>query len=346
MHRGVYLNRFWLLTISSLALAGTASAIDHPVSVLGRVYVDANCNGVIDSQDILVDGASVELIKADGTVLGVAQTGEFGLDGVYAFPSDMAPVSPNTGANYTLALLIPTGYMARNAVPGPFSTKKSNTAIGFNLPEATVGTSSGYDFLISQRSPFFTRSECSWGAPPRCGGESFLNDHFAEVYGTAGVTIGGNFKLTFTTARAVQNFLPQNGSSRVLTANATNPTSAYISELAGQLLALQLNVDFSDAGVTTAFLGNLELKTGALAGYSVRDLLTIGNQVLGGDTSALPTGISISTLTDAITRINGSCESWWNGCCQNWWNNCGGYNWWDNQSQQCWTNTCVRWRKR
>lgn len=297
-----------LIGLALLSVCATAGAVEHPVSVLGRVYIDSNCNGVIDSSDVLVDGVNISMQLSNGTVVGVAQTGEFGLKGVYAFPSDMAPVAPNTGTDYTLTVLLPQGFSRKDAIPGPYSTKVNTGTLKFNLPTSVTGTSSSYNFLIKQSSCFYSDTQCGWGTLPRCYNDTFLSAHFHDVYGTNPVVIGGINTLSFTTARAIADFLPQNAPVRVLTASAVDPHSSRLSDLAGNVLALQLNVDFSDTGVTTAFFGSLHLLMGPMAGMTVRDVLTIGNKVLGGDLTALPAGVNICDLNDVIERINQNFE--------------------------------------
>ena len=71
---------------------------------------------------------------------------------------------------------------------------------------------------------------------------------------------------------------------------------------AGQVLALQLNVDFSAAMKTRSGLGALVLTKGALKGQTVAQVLTLANSALGG--GALPAGMSISDLSDIVSKIN------------------------------------------
>ena len=289
-----------LCALAALGLTASVQAIEHPVSVLGRVYIDTNCNGVIDSHDVPVNGVGVAL-QRNGAVLGIAKSGEFGLKGVYAFPSDMAPVSPNTGTTYTLTLNLPSGFEARNAAgPAAVSQKLSNTALRFNLPTETVGTSSSYDFLIKQTCPFYTDDECGWGdsycvwGSNGCGynngcwgyfgcgnnnswygnngwgsygsgGTSLLRRNFTSVYDGVGVTIGGIRTLRFTSSSAIRDFLPQSGQPKVLAGSAVNSKQNF-SDLAAQVLCVQLNVDFSDAGITTGLLGESALHRRGLRG--------------------------------------------------------------------------------
>lgn len=278
-------------------------AVEHPVSVLGRVYIDVNCNGCIDSDDVLVNGVNIQLQKANGEVVGVAQTGEFGLPGVYAFPSDLAPISPQTGSTYSLSVLYPNGYYPRNARPGPYSQKINNGTLRFNLPTSFENTASSYDFLLKRNGCFFTENQCGWGSSWHwCWHNDFLTSYFCDVYGSDGVTIGGDKSLTFTSAYAIKRFLPQSGSARVLSGSAVNPSNSR-GDFAGNVLALQLSVDFSDKGVTTAFLGEQRIRYGAMRDSSVREVLAIANQVLGGNLGALPEGVSLSKLNQIVEKI-------------------------------------------
>jgi hypothetical protein len=72
-----------------------------------------------------------------------------------------------------------------------------------------------------------------------------LTKNFTTVY-PGGVAIGGAFKLTFTNALAITNFLPQGSTPGALTASATNPTTSSAGVFAGQVLSLELSVDFSN----------------------------------------------------------------------------------------------------
>ena len=51
-----------------------------------------------------------------------------------------------------------------------------------------------------------------------------------------------------------------------------------------------------------------------LAGQTVMQVLALANQVLGGNTAALPAGVSLSMLNDVMTRIN---ENFDNGTTNN-----------------------------
>ena len=147
-----------------------------------------------------------------------------------------------------------------------------------------------------------TYTQGGWGANPNGNNPgALLAARFATVY-PLGVQVGGARALKFTSAAAVAAFLPQGGTAGVLSASATNPTSSAAGVLAGQVLALQLNVDFSTVGITKFGLGNQIVGSGKLAGYTVAQVLALANAVMGG--GALPTGVTISDINGVADSIN------------------------------------------
>ena len=126
--------------------------------------------------------------------------------------------------------------------------------------------------------------------------------YFAEVF-PSGLQVGGTYKITLTTAKAVEKFLPQGGTPKALDKNYVDPTSTKAGVFAGQVVALKLNVAFSDAGKIgsgSVKLGELIVNAGPLAGKTVYEVLTLANTALGGGT----TPYSISQLNEAVTAIN------------------------------------------
>jgi len=115
--------------------------------------------------------------------------------------------------------------------------------------------------------------------------------------------------LTFTSPAAVQNFLLQAGSPGVLRSSATNPTSSAAGSFAADVLALRLNIDYSSSGITGSGFGNLTLTGGPLWGYTVNQVMTLANQVLGGNTGALPRGMSVAGLDGIVANINSNYEN-------------------------------------
>jgi len=147
---------------------------------------------------------------------------------------------------------------------------------------------------------FRTQTQGGWGAAPTGGNAaSLLHNSFAQVFPT-GIRIGGINTLTFTSAASIERFLPAGGTAGVLSSSATDPLLSTGGVFAGQVLALQISVGFSDAGVTKRGLGQLMYQ-----GRSVNDILAMANTVLGGNVAALSQwGWSLSKLNDVVDAIN------------------------------------------
>jgi hypothetical protein len=99
----------------------------------------------------------------------------------------------------------------------------------------------------------------------------------------------------------VRAFLPQGGPPSFLNSSAINPTSRTSAGVfAGQVLALQLNVDINGEGNV------IVTGTGTpFDGQTVSDVLAAANLALG-DPGALPPGFaSYSALNDLVDYFNG-----------------------------------------
>jgi hypothetical protein len=118
---------------------------------------------------------------------------------------------------------------------------------------------------------------------------------------------GARFHLTFTSAAAIEAFLPQGGKAGALKASATNPTKSAAGVFAGQVVALAISVAMSDAGVTRSNLANQKLTSGKLAGQTVRTVLQLCYAALNGD--ALPAGLKIADLNSIADAINNNFDN-------------------------------------
>jgi hypothetical protein len=133
-----------------------------------------------------------------------------------------------------------------------------------------------------------------------------LAANFATVYPT-GVEVGipgaGGFSMKFTSAVAVQAYLPAGGTSGNLTADLINPASSSSGVFGGQVLALKLNIALSDAGATNTGFGDLYYCDAAssLHGQTVRQILAVAETALGG--GALPGGYSYASLQSLCEKI-------------------------------------------
>jgi hypothetical protein len=156
-----------------------------------------------------------------------------------------------------------------------------------------------------------TYTQGGWGAKPAGNNPGqLLKTRFASVYASfveIGIPGAGGFSLKFTSAAAIEKFLPAKGGPKKLTADATNPTTSAAGEFAGQVLSLQLSVDFGNAGATDEGpIGGFVLKnTGNanLDGLTIAQVLADANKVLGG--GALPAwATSVSGVNDVVTDLN------------------------------------------
>lgn len=149
---------------------------------------------------------------------------------------------------------------------------------------------------------YVTFTQGGWGSSSNSTPGKIRNLYFNTVFPN-GMTVGGNYKITFTSSSAIKDYLPDGGTAAVLTQNYTNPT-ASISVLAGQITALKLNVSYSAAGylgTNSTPLGDLVIVSGPFAGYSVNQFLFFAEQVLGGGNL---NGFTLSQINETATAIN------------------------------------------
>jgi uncharacterized repeat protein (TIGR01451 family) len=150
----------------------------------------------------------------------------------------------------------------------------------------------------------------NWWVP--CNGNnpgSVLNNCFGTVYGNGFVQVGlpnGN-SVKLTSCNAVRQCLGFSGAPGVLNGSAVNPNSCGAGSFCAQVLALQLNCDFGDAGANSVFggpCGDLVLNdaTSPCNGQKVRDILKTANCVLGG--GAAPAGCTVSYLSGLCGNLN------------------------------------------
>lgn len=179
------------------------------------------------------------------------------------------------------------------------------TATGDSPLGGRVTSQSSCKTIISKPSCLQTFTQGGWGSKPQGGNPgALLQNNFGRVYPCGYVVIGGGCRLKFLGSTAVRDFLPQGGTPGTLKWSAVNPTTSAAGVFAGQVLALKLNVDFSNAGITAPGLAQVKVSSGRLAGRSVSQVLAIAEQVLGGNTSALPAGMTISQLNDLVDWLN------------------------------------------
>ena len=210
----------------------------------------------------------------------------------------------------------------------------------WSFPTFTVDTSGCWSGSV-----FVTFTQGGWGARAQlslpCWPGTVRDALFPSVF-PAGVTIGDppNGSATFTTSQAVEDFLPAAGTfSQPLIGGSIDPQTTSAGVFAGQVLALQLNVGFSDAysgcsggtgsdlcfplGFGDMLLGNPIItpslsNTPGLIGKSVREFLAIANTALGGGLT--PYSVSaLNTIADELNRSyldgNRPCRTRRRRCC-------------------------------
>jgi hypothetical protein len=184
--------------------------------------------------------------------------------------------------------------------------------IRFRIETAPPPPSGGW-----QNGDLITWTQLPWGDPTYSAG-SLLNDQYDFVYGWTGglleVGIHGTagYSILFTSASAILAYLPGQGALGSLNADLVDPTSSASGAFGGEVTALQLNVDFTDAGfllgASPVRFGDVTLcgfSTPAAAnGMTVRSLLSVANVALGGGSTSL----TITELFQIAKQLNASFE--------------------------------------
>jgi hypothetical protein len=149
-----------------------------------------------------------------------------------------------------------------------------------------------------------TQTPGGWGAKPAGNNPGmYLKDNFDAAF-PGGLVVGGQFKITLTSAEAIMNLLPTGGKPAVLTKSYENPKEIK-NVLVGHVVALALSIGFDendeDFGEADGHLKCLVIANGhGFDGMTVGQVLEKANLVLGGDISAY----SPSQMVEILTKIN------------------------------------------
>jgi hypothetical protein len=158
-----------------------------------------------------------------------------------------------------------------------------------------------------QNGDLTSYTEADWGDTPNgTNAASLLQDNYGSVYPSSLFEIGisgtAGYSIRFIDASYLLAYLPSAGTPGPLDADLLDPTSSSSGAFGGDVAALKLDVDFSDAGLLPASSGlkfgdltlcNFTAPTTDINGISVRDFLGIVNTALGG-----------GTTTDGITDLD------------------------------------------
>jgi hypothetical protein len=149
-----------------------------------------------------------------------------------------------------------------------------------------------------QNGALVTYSQDSWGAnPPTSAAAGLLLARFDFKY-LGGIEVGisgsAGYSMFFTSAAAVLDFLPGSGVNASLNSDLLDPSSSTSGAYGGYVLALRLNVDFTDSkdigGTSGLVFGDLRLcgltTTPAYNNLTVRQFLAAMNTALGGGPAA------------------------------------------------------------
>jgi hypothetical protein len=157
---------------------------------------------------------------------------------------------------------------------------------------------------------FCTYNEAHWANDIS---QDILDKYFDSVYGaTGGVQVGldcsaDRFSMLFTSANAVERYLPAGGKAGLLNACLADPVSSHSGNLGGEVLTLKLNVDFSAAGITEGSggpFGSLHLcgSGTSLDGMTVAEILGAANKAVGN--GGMPPGLNPDSLHNILHQLN------------------------------------------
>lgn len=171
-----------------------------------------------------------------------------------------------------------------------------------------------------QSGDVLTYTQVSW--PEDATAAALLTSQYPSLYAPesdvfeVGIPGPSGFSLSFGDASDVLAFLPAAGIPAPLTESQTNPLLSEAGLFAGEVMALKLDVDFSDAGLLMGSSGIpfgdlvldnflVETSYADLNGLTVRQLLADDNIALGGGPSLKPIAIMDSITADVNISFDG-----------------------------------------
>jgi hypothetical protein len=158
-----------------------------------------------------------------------------------------------------------------------------------------------------------TYSEVQWGEQPSVATNLLLANYdtiYASTFGLVEVGLTSGSGMVFTDTDSVLAYLPAMGPPGPLNGNVLDPITTAAGTFGGDVLALQFNVDFSDArvqGTLAPPFGDLVLcnvGTLPLNGMTVRQFLAVVNTLLAGGSSPF----NIADLGPITEQLNGAFD--------------------------------------
>jgi len=255
--------------------------------VCGLVFNDVNANGIKDAGEV---GIANVVIKLWGTSANLIATTLTDVQGKYEFLNVV-------DGQYHVQEIDPDGYYSTTP------NSKLITISGFDQCGIEFGDRVKPTPEPCDLTKYKTYSNASWCLEPA---KSLLISKFSSVF-SSGMTLGGissGYKATFSSASAVIAFLPQVGIAGSFNTNYSNPTTTSAGVFGGNLAALELNVQFNDAGflgfTSTTKLKNLVVASGPMKDYKVSEVLAMAHKAIGGSS----TPFSIAILNNVVESIN------------------------------------------
>ncbi|MBU2585222.1 MAG: CIA30 family protein, partial [Bacteroidetes bacterium] len=259
------------------------------VKVAGKVFNDANGNGIHDAGEVGI--ANVE-IKLWGIAANLIASTLSDAQGKFEF------LNVIDGQYHVQEIDLP-GYISTTP-NSEFITIAGSDKSGIKFGDKVKPTPEPCDL-----TKYSTMTQDSWKSVK---GYNLLDSKFTTLFPLPnGLIIGSNgsgYQIKFTSSNAVKNFLPQSGVPYALDQSYINPVSTPAGQFAGHILALALNIVYNDAGLlghsSTTKLGNLVVGSGPLKDFKVYEVLNIVNKALGGTVSPFDMG----TLNNVVKKIN------------------------------------------
>ncbi len=308
-----------------------ASTVDN-VSVKTRALqiisdTDANYNSFYPFETLIIVPANQSLINGKP---GSFYVSTFDADGnpspnitvnLSTSAGSLSSTTVTTGANGNSALITLTQGAGTSAVISASATlnsMKGTRYVHTSGPDAyqklvlvthTVKTITEtanvnwYTPQVCDLKGYTTYTQGGWGSKGNSTPGKIRDLNFSTVFPT-GLVIGSTYKLTLTSALAVQNFLPQGGTAAAFNANYTNPTSTSAGVLGGQMVALKLNIAYGDAGklgTNANKFSELVIATGPFTGKTVAEFFALAETAIGGGSL---NGFTFSQFNEAATALN------------------------------------------
>ena len=134
-----------------------------------------------------------------------------------------------------------------------------------------------------------------------------LKGYWAEVSDANGqVRVGATKAVVFTSAEALAAALPADAPAEALTGDMVDPSSTELDALGAELVALSLNLRFSEHDLSGSFpLGQAVITQGPFNGWRVDDVFAYAQHQYGAEVAQHATSSAhLDALTVALRSIN------------------------------------------